>query len=192
MSANASCVDHAGVAASGPCRRCGSFLCADCLVGGHCAACVSRAAPPEPRAFGGWLILSLLTLFSLPLRFLATALKSGVELRKVDDIPASFALDPSWYVWTALGLVTDAILVGLALFALIAFLRKQKATIVRMQLFYVGVFCVNVLMTIGEAVERTASDPPVNMFGTVWPLVLPVLWINYFRTSARVKQTFLR
>ncbi len=185
------CVDHAGAAATATCTRCGAFLCADCaLPGALCSACASRATV-EPRAIGGWLILPMLALFGLPLAAAASTVRFAVTVRQ-HSLGALLESDPRWLYASAVDVALGAGIAVFALFIAPGFFRKRRVTITRMQVLYAAVLATNLVAIVTEALdpsEAAGTSPPL---ANVWPVVLPIVWMQYFRRSKRVAETFVR
>lgn len=189
------CVDHPDRAAARACPRCGGFLCEECGFGGQrCRACTERApAPVAAPGIGGWLVLPMLALFAIPLRFVATLIQVMVTLSKLEvPVAEAFGYDPGWFVITGVSLAAEG---GLGIFAIanmFPFFGRRKTAIVRMQLLFGAVLLMNVVNTIVSAVDGTLAELKGNPAAMWWPMVLPIIWVQYFRKSERVKATFVR
>jgi len=183
------CVDHADAAAEGTCTRCGGFLCSTCVLGGLCAACAAR--PVEPRAIGGWLILPMLGLFGYPLRAIAEVVAVTAEVTKAGGVGAVLAADPGWLALSTVDTVAALGLGAWSLFVMPGFFRKRRSTPRRMQVLFGAVLLVNAYGLIAQALQATdLTTSPVSR--GAWAIVLPIVWVQYFRTSKRVKETFVR
>lgn len=186
----AKCVDHFDEVATGTCKRCGSFLCGHCTPVGQCQACLSRPeAQPQPRRIGGWLILAVVSLFSLPLSALSHVITLGLQLRKYGGVGPILEADPAWLAITVIETTYSTSLAVYGFFVLPGFFRKLKITVTRMQWLYAAVLVGNVLFTVFETIYAGNTEPAKPNYLI---FIVPILWLNYFRSSKRVKETFIR
>lgn len=189
--ADARCKDHREALATGTCLRCGSFLCSACVTVGRCEECLARQNQAEPRPIGGWLILPMLSLFAHPLLLLARVGLAVSQTMVAGGFGAVLQNDPGWLAATGFDLVFTATAAAWSVFTIPGFLGKQRVTIRRMQIFYVIVLVGNAVGTVIEAVMGNGEEP-TRVTSNVMPLVIPVLWLSYFRSSKRVQETFVR
>lgn len=187
MFEGAACVDHAQAAAAGTCRRCGAFLCVDCALGGQCQSCAARA-PSTPQRIGGWLVFPMLALFGLPLMAAVAVVQLVVEVKKYGLAPL-LEHDPQWLALNGSNAAIAAAIGGYCVFVAPGFFRKRRVTVFRMQALYAAVFAGNVVVIVSEA---TGGAEPSPVAANVWPIVMPIVWILYFRKSKRVAATFVR
>lgn len=186
----AKCVDHFDEKADGTCRRCGGFLCTRCMATALCRPCTERPeSRPEPRRIGGWLILSVLTLCALPISAFSQLVIFVLDVVKYGGLAPILEGDPGWFAEALLRTLYSAALGAYAMFTLPGFFRKLSVTPTRMQRLYAASLTGNVLFTIVEAVNADNTTPVKPNY---LAFIVPILWMNYFRTSKRVKQTFVR
>lgn len=152
-------------------------------------ASLENRGPKRGRGLGGWLILPLLSLLAYPLLFVARVIPAFIQVRKAGGLEAVFVADPRWLALSLYDVVASAVIGGWALFALPGFLKKQKATVWRMQALYAALMLNNLVTYV---LERLQADASASSTLPVFQLASPLLWIQYFNTSKRVKETFVR
>ena len=134
-------------------------------------------------------MLSVLALFGLPLSALSQLMLAFIEVRKAGGIAAVLEADPGWVAATSMRVVYSTAPAAWAVYTLPGFFMKSKKTPLRMQWVYGSVLLGNVVFTIVDAVVAGTAEP---LKPNYLQFVLPILWVSYFRSSKRVKETFVR
>lgn len=180
-----------------------------------------RIAPakPAPKGLGGWLILPLLHFLVLPIAYpvlfaigVASELKAGtggessgfdantlsVLLQlSFEDWVQIVASDPASFKELAVGLGLMLPVFGLwvlSIFCLIQMLRKAAALPTLAIVYYAValVFSVAFLaVSHSTLLEFTAAEQKDALKDAIRSFWGALIWINYFRLSKRVKNTFV-
>ncbi|MDX2015609.1 MAG: DUF2569 family protein [Myxococcaceae bacterium] len=167
-------------------------MCAQCartLGGGtFCETC-----EPQPRAFGGWLILALVVLFASPLKVVAVVVPLALEVADLDDLAMVFdAENAEWRRVAVFNVATSLLSAVVAGVTLNHALRKRQKAIGWFQAFFATNLLVNLSLLIFEAVSRSPGAPVPAWGSLVWPFVVSIAWLQYFQSNPRVKETFVR
>lgn len=190
----AMCPVHAQVS-TGSCSRCGRFICSTCsrTIEGQvwCETC--EPTPAEPRAIGGWLLLAMVVLVAMPLKLLAVVGSFVSETRTLENTTDIFdAVNRDWLMVTMLNLSTSLLTAALASITFVHAVRKRRVAI----RWFQGVFATNLVLNaffhVYNSINAPPSSTPTPWSGMLWSTVVTVLWLRYFETNERVKQTFVR
>lgn len=148
-------------------------------------------APAGPRGLGGWLILAFIALFAYPLGFVSVVIPFFITVRK-HGFETVAAQDPSWLLLMEWNLATTGTLALLSLVTMPLFLLKRRVVPRLMLTWFATSFTVGIINFAYRAVTAPPGSPPLMITQPLVSLVLTTLWLRYFLTSARVKNTFVR
>jgi hypothetical protein len=186
---DARCVDHPEATAIGTCRRCGGFLCATCLGGELCAVCTTRLAEVVARPIGGWLIVPLIFMFGHSVVPFYRGAHFYNWVTRAGGMSAMFRRDPEWFYMSLFDMAAAVAIASWVCFTVPGFFRRRRVTIGRMQLLYAAVLLNNVIVDIINRVQSSSQPPLTELF---FQLTMSLIWIQYFRSSKRVRETFVR
>ncbi len=145
---------------------------------------------PRPRRLGGWLIVALVLLFAWPLQFIAAAIRAWIAVRE-HGLGPIWDQDPTWLLSTAWRLGAAGALTALSLFTLRPFWKKRRVARTLMLAFFAATFVVGIVNYVIAAIFAAPGAPPPNMLGVVLSTIIVALWIKYFASSDRVRETFV-
>lgn len=195
----ARCGSHPERPAAGVCPRCGTFVCTLCkpdllfstaVPGLPCVACLAREEV-KPERIGGWLILPAIGLVLTPPQSLwrlyhdfAVQMTDGT-FDKVAALYPNYAGVFAFEALTNLGLLVFLVYVAINFFG-----RRRRAP----KLMVIWYLCVLVIECIDAALVSSLG-PDFNTEGVppfVGSTIRAAIWIPYFLTSERVRNTFTR
>lgn len=174
-------------------------------------------ARPSPKGLGGWLILPFLHFLILPIAYpvlfaigVASELKAGDEGGGLDastfsvllqlsfeDWVRIFTSDPASFKELALGLGLMLPVLGLwvlSTICLIQMLRKAAALPTLAIVYYAVALVFSVAYLVvshSTLLEFTAAEQKDALKDAIRSFWSALIWINYFRHSKRVKNTFV-
>jgi hypothetical protein len=156
-----------------------------------------------PVGLGGWLVLPIIGLF------LTTALVGFSAFSQVLPVffsstwsnlttPGSAAFHPSWATFLVASAISHFVVLFGAAAALVLMFRKSRFLPLTIMLFYVAVVIYAyidywaVFGFLTEAAPGAAAEAKPESIKTLGrSIVACLIWIPYFATSKRVKNTFV-
>jgi hypothetical protein len=149
---------------------------------------------PGPKGIGGWLILPLIGLCLTPINT-ARDLLQLIEVMRDPELwaalttPGQPTYRPMWKALFFTQLTGSVLMLVFTVVVLVYFLRKSRHTprLMVAWLLSRSVFIV-LLVVLGSMVSGDTQTPGTAMLGAMFAL----LWIVYFKSSERVKNTFVR
>ena len=150
--------------------------------------------PPGPRGIGGLLILPLIGLCLTPIS-MARDLLQLTEVRRDPEFwaalttPGQPTYRPLWKALFLTQLIGSVLLLVFTLVVLVYFLRKSRH-LPRLMVAWLlsrSVFIL-LLAVLSSMVSGNMQTPGTAMLSAMFA----VLWIVYFKSSERVKNTFVR
>ena len=146
-------------------------------------------ADPGPSGIGGWLILPAIGLPFGILRGLKE-LSESLSLLRDDDFDALEAELPGIGSLVTFEIVGVAVLVAAYLGVAILFYAQKRATPhVMIGVLFLQLLLVGVSTLWASSILPDQQLPPGGAFGAI---VAAAIWIPYFLTSVRVRNTFVR
>ncbi len=199
----ARCPEHPDYPAAGACERCGKFFCIRCVpdalerTSARCPACRDREKTDGPRGIGGWLILPAIGLVLLPVRLVKVLLADLLPAFAPETIdaltnPSSPAYHPLYVPMVLFEVVVNCALLVFALFVLVRFFQKKRS-VPRLMIVLYTVTLVIPLVDAGlvAAAGLPGVDWGTQVRETGRSLVVVWIWVPYFLTSKRVRNTFV-
>jgi hypothetical protein len=133
----------------------------------------------------------MLTLFAPACMLTSGAISTSIAVKDA-GIDAALA-DHGWLALQLWNLGTQLALVGLSLYLLPQFLMRKRRVPKLMIIYLSSSFVLGIVNTVISAVNDPALAKNAN---PMWPVIFRVgviaLWIRYFQSSDRVKETFIR
>jgi hypothetical protein len=150
-----------------------------------------------PRGIGGWLVLPLLGLLFTPVKVLLDMREFGGLFEPGTwaalTTPGTAAYHPLWAPTIIFEIVVNVAYVGLTVLALVLFLKKSRRVPRVMTIWLATPILVQ-----GIDMLLTAQIPALTAAGggqagtdLVRSAVAAAVWIPYFHSSVRVKNTFV-
>ena len=191
------CPDHPGFPAAGTCERCGRFFCVRCFpdivtqARGRCLPCQEREAREATghKSIGGWLVLVALGLVLTPIQLVAGISQDVTTLQKDNLVEGARPI-------IAVELLATVGMLGVTLWAANSFFRRKRDAPRMMIILYALALASGVLeialrqAILGLSEGRTSADAE-TLLDLVAPLIRAAIWIPYFLSSKRVKETFV-
>ena len=155
---------------------------------------VTSAEPPGPKGIGGWLILPLIGLCVTPINtardlLQLTEVMRDPELWAALTTPGQPTYRPLWKALFLTQFIGSVLLLVFTLVVLVYFLRKSRQTprLMVAWLLSRSVFIV-LLAVLSSQVSGDTQTPGTAMLSAM----IVLLWVVYFKSSERVKNTFVR
>jgi len=157
----------------------------------------------EPEGIGGWLVLPLIGLVLAPLSLLYNLFINLLPGFRGDlwlalTTPGSGFYSPYWPHYLVVSSVLDVALSVCSVLFLVAFLQRRREVPLLMTLFYLAGIALGVFEFL--SLRYFAGHVPLaqttlaqgGLSQLVRSAVPALIWIPYFRSSVRVRNTFTR
>lgn len=166
----------------------------------YCPQCDRHIAPlgdhrahdyRPPQGIGGWLVLPAIGVVLGPIVGLV-AIAQEWALLQDPGMAYLWRRFPGLHGWSVFELVTDIIFLGLSIWLVFAFFGKRSYA-PSLIIYIIGArVAVSVLLVIvgGSIIGTEALGELLPLM--VGAVITACIWIPYFRTSERVKATFVR
>jgi hypothetical protein len=149
---------------------------------------------PGPRGIGGWLLLPLSGLCLTPINTARDLLKLTEVMRDPElwaalTTPGQPSYRPLWKTLFLTQFIGSVLLLVFTLVVLVCFLRRSRQTprLMVAWLLSRSVFIV-LLAVLSSQVSGDTQGPGTAMLSAM----IVLLWVVYFKSSERVKNTFVR
>jgi Protein of unknown function (DUF2569) len=156
-------------------------------------------APPMdgPRGIGGWLVLPLIALVITPFRVAVTSVRDFSEVLKPEvwaalTTPGGPSYHPLWMPIIVFELLMNLALIGGTIWLLVLFLKKSRRVPTLMVIWIaasIGIQVIDLLLMQLIPALAAQAEPPADL---VRGVISAAIWIPYFLSSKRVKNTFVR
>jgi len=166
-------------------------------------ALLESGSSDAPTGIGGWMILPLIGLFLTPL-FAARALLVDVvpmfesDVWRALTVPGGAGYHPAWAPVGYVSLAANVLLVAGSITLIYFMFRKLALFPKGMVVFYLFIFIISVAeflvmqFVMAEAFPGMMNEVQGELTrGLIRSLVGIVIWVPYFMTSQRVKNTFV-
>jgi hypothetical protein len=154
--------------------------------------------PAAPRGIGGWLILPLLGLIITPF-LVGFQLVGNIQIVfqpaiwKALTTPGSDIFHPLWAPLIIFEIAANAVMVAFGLIILWLFVKKSRRVPMLMIIWMVALAVVQVAdLALARQIPAVAAEPdPQSMRDLFRSVLAAVIWVPYFLSSRRVKNTFV-
>jgi hypothetical protein len=145
-------------------------------------------------AFGGWLVLAAIGILFSPLLVLLDASQT-----KVFALSAGSPSDGTTQVWLkglqVIKIVCFSIQFCWSILIIALFFKKREILPQQYSRYlYFRMSLIVFSLVTNLLLNFTTTQPPITgfyIFGSIFALAICMAWVNYFKRSARVKQTFV-